>query len=65
MNVNDYIELILTKYQAEYDVKDKILTFNEPIPINEFVFFKNNIKRLDIKDIRVERKASVYERGVI
>lgn len=65
MNTKDYIEFILTKYQAKHDVKNKILTFNKPIPVNEFIFFKNNYKKLDIKDIRVERKASIYERGVI
>lgn len=65
MTVERYINLMLNKYDAEYDHKHKILTFNKPIPVNEFKFFKDNSKHLDIEEIRVERKLSIYERGVI
>lgn len=65
MTINKYMELIMSKYEAEYDHRHKILTFNKPIPVNEFKFFKDNSKHLDIDEIRVERKLSIYERGVI
>lgn len=65
MTIDRYINLILSKYEAEYDHKHKILTFNKSVPVNDFVFFKNNSKNLDIEDIRIERKANLYERGAI
>lgn len=62
MDINDYIDCILSKYDAEYDKKTKILTFNKPIPVNTFNCFKKASKELDISDIRVERKMSIFER---
>lgn len=61
MNIYDYTDYILDKYEAEYDKKTKILTFNKPIPVNTFNCFKKASKELDISDIRIERKMSIFE----
>ncbi len=65
MNTSKIVDSILLKYDAEYDVKNKILTFTKSIPVDDFLLFKKNIKKLDIKEIRVERKISKYERVII
>lgn len=61
MNIKDYTDYILDKYEADYDKKTKILTFNKAIPVNIFNCFKKASKNLDISDIRVERKMSIFE----
>lgn len=61
MDINDFIDYVLEEYEAEYDRRTKILTFNKPIPVKAFNCFKKASKDLDITDIRIERKASIFE----
>lgn len=42
-------------YEIEYDRKHKIIAINKPIPIKEFMYLKELLKRTnsEVKDIRV------------
>lgn len=51
----DLILDLFRGYEIEYDRKHKIIYINKPIPIKEFMYLKELLKRTrdEVKDIRV------------
>lgn len=51
----DLILDLFRGYEIEYDRRHKIITIKKPIPIKEFIYLKELLKRTssEVKDIRV------------
>lgn len=51
----DLILDLFRGYEVEYDRINKIITIRKPIPIKEFIYLKELLKRTssEVKDIRV------------
>lgn len=58
----DVFEELKEKYDIEEDEELNRLIVNNPIEIKDFILLKNIAKYKGIREIKVERKASVYER---
>ncbi|HAB66582.1 MAG TPA: hypothetical protein DCE23_04360 [Firmicutes bacterium] len=61
----DVFEKLKEKYDIEEDIAYSRMTIKEPINVNDFCLLKNIAKYLGYKEIKVERKASVYEKRVM
>lgn len=57
----DVFEELKKKYDIEEDEKLERLIVNNSIEIKDFILLKNIAKYKSIKEIKVERRASVYE----
>ena len=42
-------------FEVEYDRKNKIVTINKAMPVNDFIYLKNLLSRVseEVKDIRL------------
>lgn len=61
----DVFKELREKYDIEEDKVINRLVVNKPIGVKDFILLKKVAKYKGIKEIKVERKASVYEKNNI